>query len=140
MDVLAALGDASTAVIAIVAILLGVVFAVRGQRGERSAVAGAGAAGDSAPTLLKLPVATAAPEPDTDADGLRTMAVGEVGHGAIRLGRPEGQAEPAPAVPAEPAAVEPPDEPPAPASQAPPAPGRAPFHQGPIKLREPSDD
>ncbi len=89
MDVLAALGDAPTAAIAIVAILLAVFFAVRGQRGERGAVAAAGAADEAAPTLLKVPVAPADPAPDADADGLRTMAVGEVGHGAIRLGRPE---------------------------------------------------
>jgi len=140
MDVLAALGDAPTAVIAIVAIMLGIFFAVRGQRGERGAVAGTGAADVAAPTLLKVPVAPAEPAPDADADGLQTMAVGEVGHGAIRLGRPDVQAEPPPAVPAEQAAVEPPDGPPAPASQPPPAPGTASFRQGPIKLREPSDD
>lgn len=150
MDVLAALGDAPTAVIAIVAILLAVFFAVRGHRGERDAVAGAGAADVAAPTLLKVPVA-AAPTPDADADadaeGLRTMAVGEVGHGAIRLGRPDVQAEPPPAPPdvqaeppAEEAAVQPPDEPPAPESQPPPGPGAPPFQQGPIRLRDPSEE
>ena len=133
MDVLAALGDASTAAIAIVAILLAVFFAVRGQRGERGAVA-AGAADEAVPTLLKVPLAPSGPVPDADpdADGLRTMAVGEVGHGAIRLGRPPAPAEPELAPEPEPAPV--PDPEPA------PTPGTAPFRQGPINLRKPSGD
>jgi hypothetical protein len=140
VDVLAALGDAPTAVIAVVAIVLGVVLAARGQRGERAA--DHGAADEVRPSLLKMPIAGA--EPATDADGLRTMAIGEVGHGAIRLGRPGLRIEPAPvaqvppqvqALPPEsqPAAVAAPgpepaaepesaEEPPAPAPHDPPSP------------------
>jgi len=93
MDVLAALGDALTAVIAIVAIVLGVVLAARGQRGQRAAEHGAA---DEMRPSLKVPIAAAAPA--TDADGLRKMASGEVGHGAIRLGMPAWRAAPAPGV------------------------------------------
>jgi hypothetical protein len=80
------------------------------------------------------------------------MAVGEVGHGAIRLGSVSLQREPAaepepeavaapepepeaPPAPEEPAAAAPPDPPPPPAAT-----DAVPFRQGTIKLRKPSDD
>jgi len=111
MDVLAALGSAPTAVIAVVAIVLGVVLVARDQRGEPAA--GLGTAGDAGPSPLTAPITAA--EPATDPGGLQTMAVGEVGHGAIRLGSGGRQREPA-------------------------ASGAVPFRQGTIKLRKPSDD
>lgn len=72
MNVLAALGDAPTAAIAVLAIMLGLFVVARGQRGQRAG------ADESGPTLLKVPVAA----PGAAA----TMAVGDIGHGTIRLG------------------------------------------------------
>jgi hypothetical protein len=137
MDVLAALGSAPTAVIAVVAIVLGVVLVARGQRGEPAA--GLGTAGEAGPSPLTVPITAA--EAATDATGLQTMAVGEVGHGAIRLGSVSPQREPAPAVET-PQVM--PDEPPsavvADPEPEPKAAGAVPFRQGAIKLRKPSDD
>ena len=113
MDVLA-LGNAPTAVIAVVAIVLGVVLVARGRRGERAA--SLAAAGQAGPSPSTVPIA--APEPATDAAGLQTMAVGEVGHGAIRLGSVSPKREPAAATGE--------------------SSGAAPFRQGTIKLRKPS--
>jgi hypothetical protein len=149
MDVLAALGNAPTAVIAVVAIVLGVVLVARGHRGEPAA--GLGTAGEAGPSPAPVPVPITAAEPATDATGLQKMTVGEVGHGAIRLGSVGWQREPAaaaetpqvmPAAP-EPEAVAAPEPEPAavPAPQVPPAAsGAVPFRQGTIKLRKPSGD
>jgi hypothetical protein len=141
MEVLAALGSALTAVIAVVAIVLGVVLVARGQRGERAA--GLATAGEAGPSPLMVPIAAA--EPATDAAGLQKMAVGEVGHGAIRLGSAVRRREPdaaLPALPAEPLpAVADSAKPEAPPSPEPPtASGTVPFRQGTIKLRKSSGD
>src|ERR687894_2609020 len=81
MNVLAALGDAPTAVIAVVAILLGILVVARGQRGDRG---DRGERGDepAGPSLLTVPRAA----PAAAGDGLEKMAVHDVGHGTIRLG------------------------------------------------------
>jgi outer membrane biosynthesis protein TonB len=101
MHVLAALADAPTAVLAVAAILLGLFVVARGRRGE-GADDEAGSSLLSVP--LKVPIAATADgsdAADADEDGLQKMAVGEVGHGAIRLGpltrRPEPEPEPEPA-------------------------------------------
>src|ERR671916_1421261 len=121
MNVLAAVADGPTAAIAVVALVFGLFVVARGRRGER-VEDGSGASLLSAPIL---PAPVAAPADATGAeeepDGLQTMAVGEIGHGAIRLGvTPRSQPAPEPAVEPEvpgpqpaPAAAEPPDpEPP----------------------------
>jgi hypothetical protein len=125
MDVLAALGNALTAVIAVVAIVLGVVLVARGQRGERAA--GLATAGEAGVSPLTVP--SAAAEPASDAAGLQKMAVGEVGHGAIRLGSAVRPREPDAALETQALPPEPPT-----------APGTVPFRQGTIKLREPAGD
>jgi hypothetical protein len=144
MQVLAALGDAPTAVIAILAIALGVFLAARGPREKRAADDGdTGSAEASGRPLFKVPVATA-PEPEPDVEPGFVGPQGEVvGHGRIRLGAtgPLGGGEPAAAdaaAPVEPAPApqparqpepEPPPpapEPPAPAPPAPAAPAAEP--------------
>jgi len=119
-----ALADALTAALAVVAILLGLLIVARGRRGE-SADEQAGQ------SLLSVPVvvpgtATAAAHSGDEADaggGLQTMAVGEVGHGAIRLGpitRPVPAPAATPAPPAEPDPGPTPDPPPPTAEPDPP--------------------
>jgi len=124
-----AVADGLTAAIAVVALVFGLFVVARGRRGER-VEDGAGASLLSAP-IVPPPVAATA---DADAtagaeeqpDGLRTMAVGEIGHGTIRLGvtprvppAAEPTVEPQVAEPqpeqaaAEPPSPEPPPEPPA---------------------------
>jgi hypothetical protein len=135
MHVLAALADAPTAALAVAAILLGLFVLARGQRGED----GDEEAGSS---LLRVPVvvpASAAQAGDGadqgDAgEGLQTMPVGQVGHGAIRLGPVIRPAPEPPATAQPPAPIEPGPQPddaapvaamrPAPEPQATPEPDR----------------
>lgn len=101
MHVLAALGDAPTAVIAVVAILLGIVVVARGQRGGR-------ADEEAGPSLLTGVPETAPAGGDDAEDGLEMMAPHDVGHGTIRLrGVASPHTEPAvePAVVSEPEPV-----------------------------------
>jgi hypothetical protein len=127
MDVLAALGNATTAVIAVVAIVLGMVLVARGQRGERAA--GVARASEAGPSPSTAPIAAA--EPASDTGGLQKMAVGEVGHGAIRLGSAVRRREPDAAPQTQTQALTP---------DPPTASGAVPFRQGTIKLRKPPGD
>jgi len=128
MQVIAALGDAPTAVIAVVAIGLGLFFAARGPR-EKRAAGGAGGGEPAGPAMVTLPVASA-PEAEPGFVGPE----GEiVGHGLIRLGvhgplgaeeapAPAPQPMPAPAPLAEPAVAEAPLAEPEPEPEPAPAP------------------
>jgi hypothetical protein len=114
MHVLAAVADGPTAALAVVALVFGLFVVARGRRGERVEEEASG-------SLLSLSVVPAPVAATADAtagageepDGLQTMAVGEIGHGAIRLGTTP-RAQPAPAPAAEPAAAEPPSPEPQP--------------------------
>jgi hypothetical protein len=130
-----ALADALTAALAVVAILLGLLVVARGRRGE-------GADEQAGQSLLSVPVvvpgtATAAARSGDEADageGLQTMAVGEVGHGEIRLGpitRPVPAPAATPAPPAEPLAAAEPGPTPA-AEPGPPTPEPGPPVDPPV--------
>ncbi len=111
---MSAIGDVPTAIIACVGIVLGVLAMARGRRGEPASPAPA----QDAPVAARAPV-TVSPVRDEPA----AAAPAAVGHGPIRLVRPDeppAAAPPAPGPPAAPApeppaapAPEPPAEPPA---------------------------